>query len=369
MRVLQVTTDNDRRGAQIFAGDLHTGLADLGCDVETVALAPGRVGGLDFPPLGSRRRSLRTITALRSRSRHADVVIAHGSTALPVTALAMLGSRTPFVYRQVSDSLFWAPSASRRLRVRMAMSRAEKIVALWDGAAEILATRFSVPSEKLHVIPNGVRGSSWTPPSEAERHRAKSELRLPLDLPVVAFAAAFTPEKGPDLAIETVASIAEAHLLMVGAGPEDAQVRALADRLLEGRVTFVGSTSDIRKVYSATDVLLFPSRGGDSMPAVVIEAGMMGIPAVATNTGALSSMLESGKTGQVVPTPTSSELASATRTLLHDPERRRAIGSAARAAFLRSFDMEVVSARWLSVLDAVMVPTSASSAQTVVESQ
>ena len=41
MKVLQVVTDPDRRGAQVFAVDLGSALVDLGHDVDTVALAPG----------------------------------------------------------------------------------------------------------------------------------------------------------------------------------------------------------------------------------------------------------------------------------------------------------------------------------------
>src|SRR5262245_36518288 len=108
LKVLQVVTDTDRRGAQVFATDLHRALLDLGDEVETVALAPGAVGGLDLPVVGPTRRSLRTIRAVRERGADADVVVAHGSTTLPVCAIATLGSGTRFVYRQISDLRFWA---------------------------------------------------------------------------------------------------------------------------------------------------------------------------------------------------------------------------------------------------------------------
>ena len=138
VRVLQVVTDNDRRGAQVFACELQRALAEPGWQIETVALAPGRVGGLDIPTLGRSRHSLGTIRALRRKSRHADVVVAHGSTTLPVTALATFGLSCPFVYRQISDSLYWAPTRGHRARVRVGLMRAASVVALWDGAARTL---------------------------------------------------------------------------------------------------------------------------------------------------------------------------------------------------------------------------------------
>src|SRR5215469_13707106 len=132
--VLQVITDTDRRGAQVFAMDLHAALTRRGDRVRTVALAPGRTGGLDVPVLGRRRLSLGTLRRLTTEARSAQVLVAHGSTTLPACAVVSAFSRTPFVYRQISDSLYWARSAGRRWRVRVELTRAARTVALWPGA-------------------------------------------------------------------------------------------------------------------------------------------------------------------------------------------------------------------------------------------
>ena len=118
-RVLQVITDTDRRGAQVFATDLGAELQDE-FDVRTVALAPGRDRALDVDVLGPSRRSPKTLRALRTAARHAAIVIAHGSSTLPASAVALVGSGVPFVYRQISDPVFWTPTAAKRLRVRLA---------------------------------------------------------------------------------------------------------------------------------------------------------------------------------------------------------------------------------------------------------
>src|SRR4051794_10190147 len=131
--ILQVVTDTDRRGAQVFAEDLHAALVRRGHGVTTVALAPGVVGGLDLEALGPRRRSVQTLRELRCAARRHEAVLAHGSTTLPMCALALVGTSVPFAYRQISDSLFWAPDRLRRLRVRIGLARAARVVALWTG--------------------------------------------------------------------------------------------------------------------------------------------------------------------------------------------------------------------------------------------
>ena len=156
LTILQVVTDTDRRGAQVFATDLHDALVRRGRQVKTVALAPGVVGGLELPTLGPTRKHPSTINALRTACREVDVVVAHGSTTLPLCALVRPLTGTPFVYRQISESTFWAGSAARRLRVRAALSAASRVVALWSGSADTLHDTFGVVRHKIRVVPNGV---------------------------------------------------------------------------------------------------------------------------------------------------------------------------------------------------------------------
>ena len=66
--------------------------------------------------LGARRLSAPTLIRLRKLAGTADCVIAHGSSTLPASAIAGLGLPVPFVYRQISDSLFWASTFARRSR-------------------------------------------------------------------------------------------------------------------------------------------------------------------------------------------------------------------------------------------------------------
>src|SRR5690349_18726130 len=115
VRVLQVVTDTDRRGAQVFAIDLQHALSEIGHPVQTVALTDGASGGLGTPVLGAKRVSIEGLRALRRQAAGYDVVVAHGSTTLPACALSLAGSGVPFVYRQISDSMFWASTRSRQL--------------------------------------------------------------------------------------------------------------------------------------------------------------------------------------------------------------------------------------------------------------
>lgn len=93
LRVLFVLGDTDASDAATETLELHRGLALLGVQMRTVALGPGRHGGLDglVPVLSPAKRSLGAITQLRREQRWADAVVCWGFTVSIVQRLG--GSR------------------------------------------------------------------------------------------------------------------------------------------------------------------------------------------------------------------------------------------------------------------------------------
>lgn len=353
MKVFQVITDTDRRGGQLFAMDLQAALRERGVTVGTAALAPGVVGGLDLPVLGPTRRHATAGLNLRRAGERADVVIAHGSTTLLMCALWLAGSRTPFLYRQISDSLYWAPSRVVRGRVAFLMSRARRIVALWSGARDVLVEHFGVRRERIAIVPNGVPRTRFPDVTAADRRRARDRLGIDHRVPVVAYGGALVPEKGVDLAIRAVAALETPQLVVAGDGPQSGALRSLGADLLGDRVLFCGQLPDPRELYAAADVLVLPSRGGDSMPAVLIEAALSGVPCVATPIAAIPQMLGSGA-GVLVHTDDPGGLARGIGQLLQDRVRRTVVIRTARQRALERYEMGPVADGYIDVLNGVV---------------
>lgn len=356
-RVLMVVTDTDRRGAQVFATDLHAALADRGWAVRTAALAPGHVGGLDLPVLGPARLHPRTLRALRGAARGADVVVAHGSSTLPACALALAGSGVPFVYRQISDSLFWASTPARRARVRLGLGRAARVVALWEGSARVLVERFGVDPVSVAVVPNGVPKARFPLLSRPDRG-ARRRLGLDPGRPTVGFVGALVPEKGAGIAVRAVAGMPDVQLVVAGDGPERSALAVLAGWRAPDSVHLVGPLADPLEVYAAADVVVLPSLGGDSMPAVLIEAGLCGLPVVSTPVEGIPEVVVDGETGLLVPVGDVDRLAGAVRSLLDEPGRAAALAEAHRARCLERFEIAPVAARWADVLTFTARPGS-----------
>lgn len=114
--------------------------------------------------------------------------------------------------------------------------------------------------------------------------------------------------------------------------------------------------SDIRpgdgrltSVLADTAVFAFPTRV-DKVPYAVLEAMATGVAVVSTRVGAIPEMVEHGVTGLLVEPGDDAALASALRALLHDTDRRRAMGDAGRRRVLQRFDARHTTAELVRVL-------------------
>ena len=228
--VLHVITRAQRRGAEVAACALHDRLAALGGDWSggtVVALAPGSDGSpLDVPVLGASPRGPATLAALRSRAAGADVVVAHGSATLWACAAALAGrSQPPFVYVSIGDPRYWAARRARRLRTKLALSRARAVVALAPAASEALQDWYDVPADRVRVLPNTRSAGRFRPATGRERAEARRRFGLPATADVVLALGSLTPEKRP-LPLATAAlAVPGCHVLVVGDGPLRARPR------------------------------------------------------------------------------------------------------------------------------------------------
>jgi glycosyltransferase involved in cell wall biosynthesis len=171
---------------------------------------------------------------------------------------------------------------------------------------------------------------------------------------VVLFIGALAHEKGVDLAIDAAARLPVAVLLVVGDGPHRPALEALASRRLPDRAFFVGSLEDPRMAYWSADLLVFPSRS-ESMPAVLIEAGLCGLACVTTDVGAIGEVIDHGRTGLVVPSGDLEAISSAVTALMSDPSNRLAMGEAAADRCSEHFTIARTASTWLDLLSSVCV--------------
>ncbi|MEO8626168.1 MAG: glycosyltransferase, partial [Candidatus Limnocylindrales bacterium] len=158
--------------------------------------------------------------------------------------------------------------------------------------------------------------------------------------PLVGVVARLEPEKGHATLLEAwplvLARVPNARLLIVGEGSQrdllEAQAESLdllgeqcsGDRCVGTRkarpgatVLFTGLRDDVPNVTAALDVAVLPSYR-EAQGLAILEAAALRRPVVATAVGGVPEMIESGKTGLLVPPHDSQALGAAIALLLTD---------------------------------------------------
>jgi glycosyltransferase involved in cell wall biosynthesis len=355
MKVLHVVTDRDRRGAQLFAADLSDALTQRGLTSQVVALVEGGDSyPLPFDVLGSGRYSLATLRSLRRLMRTADVTVAHGSDTVAACAVASVGTDSRYVVRQISDVRFWTSQPLRRLRSTILHRRPVSVVALSNFDRNELINVLKVPSDHIAVIPNGVDGTHFIPggPEEASVRGSSDATGLsPLRL---LFVGALTSEKGAEKLIEAIDGVQGVTLQIAGDGPTADQVRRSVARRSLGNVELLGRVTDVAELYRNADVVVLPCIGGDSMPACLIEAGMSGLPSIASRVGAISEIVLHEKTGLLVDPGDVAGLRNALVWMRDNRAILATMGASAERHCRAEFDIPLVADRWVQHLESLL---------------
>jgi glycosyltransferase involved in cell wall biosynthesis len=224
------------------------------------------------------------------------------------------------------------------------------VVALAPSAADALVRHYRIARDRIDVSPNAVPGDAFSPPDAAQRAAARRRFGLPDDAFVAAAVGAITHEKGADLAIDAVALTPGVQLLVAGSGAERAHAQALAERTCPDRVTFLEQLDDMQPVYHAADVVLLPSRGGESMPAVLIEAALCGRPSITTDVGSITDIVEDGVTGRIIPVDDARAVADALVHLRDHRDIAAHWGVAAQERARARLTIDSVEPAWTAVL-------------------
>ena len=178
----------------------------------------------------------------------------------------------------------------------------------------------------------------FAPSDDAEaRAKTRASLGFGEDDRVVGIVARVQPHRRFDLLLEAARRTFEvdpaARLLVVGRGTRRRELAEEPARRLgiQDRVVFAGYRhADYRAVLGAMDLFTFLVPGSDGTCRALLEAAACGIPAVASERGALPEIVADRETGLVVPEDPGA-LSRAWCELLGDDERRARMGRAARA--------------------------------------
>ncbi len=140
------------------------------------------------------------------------------------------------------------------------------------------------------------------------------------------------------------------RLVLHGHGPEEAGLRAFAERLgIADRVEWPGPTTDPAAAHRDLDIVVLCSPR-ESSSNMVLEAMAAGKAVIVTNAGGLPELVEDGRCGLIVKARSVPQLSSALQRLIDDDALRRALGVSGSKAALYRHDPGRVAAAWVNLL-------------------
>jgi len=155
-----------------------------------------------------------------------------------------------------------------------------KIIAVSEEVKRDIVSHYSVPTDKIIVIYNGVDQKRFHPARRAEvRQSVRGHWKIPPEAPLVLFVGSGFRRKGLDRVIPIWKSDRLRHvfLLVVGDDARTARYQSWANTIAPGRILFAGRQDDVENYYAAADVLVLPSLQ-EAFGNVVIEGLASGLP-------------------------------------------------------------------------------------------
>jgi len=270
--------------------------------------------------------SIPTVTSFKTflkAVKSSKIVHAHGHPYLTSLIAAKLAKRynKPFVLTQHNtfieyDSIFDDVERLNDLAVgKETLKEADRIITVSNATKDYVLSLGAKPN-KIKVSHNGVDLDRFRP-LIGKREEMRRKLGIAQDAIVALTVRRLVYKNGVDTLIES-ANIAvrknpKITFLVVGKGPDLSNVQTTIRQLgIENNFRLTGfvKDEDLPFYYNTADFFVLPSKSGEGLPLVALEAMACGLPVIATNVGGIGEILMEDY-GKLVPTNQPQQLAKA----------------------------------------------------------
>ncbi|HWA26601.1 MAG TPA: N-acetyl-alpha-D-glucosaminyl L-malate synthase BshA [Lacunisphaera sp.] len=275
---------------------------------------------------------------------HLHYAVPHATAAM--LALSMLPpARRPRVIVTLhgTDVMLLGSDAGYAPAIRHALEAADGVTTVSQYLQGQVRTHLEY-SGPVEVIPNFFAPQTPTRTREAVR----AELGLVPGEALLLHLSNLRPVKRTDLLLQAAALIQprSSFRLVVLAGGDSAPLAAEAARLgLADRLVIREKVTAIEDYLHAADLGIFTSEL-ESFCLSILEAMTFACPSVAFAVGGIPEVVESGRSGELVPFGDTTAMARAIEALVADPSRRSKLGAAARERALALFSAERIVGRY-----------------------
>jgi glycosyltransferase involved in cell wall biosynthesis len=375
MKILQLVQRPQRRGAEVFAHQLNRTLHSFGHEVRTIYLyaysgeSKLPVNNGDIVLDGNEAHFFERVpgvhpTLLRSLLKEInrfqpDIVQVNGARTVKYGAFARKASpqaKWRLVYRNIGNPKDWLNDPWRRwFYAQLVMPSIHGIIGISQVTLQGLHSVYDLKIP-LVTIPNGI---DPIPLAKAPTQQAaRQQLGVPQGATILLFMGSLSAEKRPDRFIRIVHRLREHSLNVQGWLLGDGTLRAdLEEQVqtldLQEEIRFLGYQTEIAQYLSAADLLLLTS-DTEGIPAVVLEAGFMGKPVIASRVGGLPECVQDTKTGFLVEPSDDQAFVNAVLQLCRNPQQRITMAQCAQEWVRSKFTIETVAQQYVDFFQQVL---------------
>lgn len=273
-------------------------------------------------------------------------------------ALAKRGGNTPYVCcikGVVAEELLHEQGGTRALFTALAQlerhnaRNADLVLTDTAYARAAIARHYGVPGRRVRLVPAGIDLARWQQIAQETPHESDGAT-------ILCVARQYPRKHIADLLHalpEVRRQVPAAHAVIIGDGPEHANLQRLAaDLQLGDGVQFLGALpndDDVARWYRRADVFCLPSVQ-EGFGIVFAEAMASGLPVVSTLSAAIPEVVPRNRAGLLVPPANPEALAVALIELLTNPEKRAAMGAFGQQ-HVRQYDWERIARLFLAAVE------------------
>lgn len=312
------------------------------------------------------------VSRLRHFIQSNDIRLLHAhSSALFITRLAAIGTGATILWHAHYGR--YAVEDQRAYHYRLATAGIGGVFTVNNEMAEWCSRRLGVSAKKVWYLPNPVNLEENHSPLASALPGTKGSRIICL--------ANFRPEKDHLTLVRAMARVVrevpDAHLLLAGKTNDEKYKQGVqkevAELALESSVSILGERHDVPAVLRNCDIGVMSSTS-EGLPMSLLEYGAAGLPAIATQVGQCSDVLDDGRAGIVVPPSSVEDLASALLLLLKSPQSRSEFAASFRRRVTRIYGSATVAQQISEIYQTVLGgqicrPAQAHSESDIVASQ
>lgn len=303
---------------------------------------------------------MRALKALRSTYRRLqpDVIHTHQSKAGILGRLAATAVPGAVVAHTIHIVPFEGVSKAKRAfyigAEKLAARRTDVFIGVSEAVGHAYVAAGITRRGRVHCVRSGMDLARFRTPRLPDDWRELLGVRRGNARPRVALMlAAFEPRKRHVAFLRAFARVADTlpdlKLLLAGAGPEEARVRAEVQALgLQGQVVFCGHRADPEALLALADVSLLTSER-EGLPRVVVQSVAAGCPVLVNDMPGIGEVISDGVNGQVVARGDLDGIVARMRSVLGNEVALRRLAHGAQATDAEAWSLARMGAHTTSL--------------------